>query len=185
MQDIDNALNNAYAQRQISTLYTQRNQYRVILEIDPHYQRDPNDLVAHLRHRRERRAGAALRRDQDRARPAAAGDQPSGPVSRRDDQLQPGARRAHRGRDRAVDRAVAEHAHARHAARRIRRRRPRLPAVDRRAAAADPRGADRGLHRARRALREPRASAHDHLDAAVGRARRAAGAAAVPAPSCR
>jgi hydrophobe/amphiphile efflux-1 (HAE1) family protein len=44
MQDIDNALNNAFAQRQISTLYTQRNQYRVVLEIDPRYQRDPNDL---------------------------------------------------------------------------------------------------------------------------------------------
>ena len=44
MQDIDNALNNAYGQRQISPLYTQRNQYRVILEIDPLYQRDPTDL---------------------------------------------------------------------------------------------------------------------------------------------
>ncbi len=45
IQDISNALNNAYAQRQISTLYTQRNQYRVILEIDPQYQRDPTDLA--------------------------------------------------------------------------------------------------------------------------------------------
>jgi hydrophobe/amphiphile efflux-1 (HAE1) family protein len=45
VQDISNALNNAYAQRQVSTLYTQRNQYRVILEIDPQYQRDPNDLT--------------------------------------------------------------------------------------------------------------------------------------------
>jgi hydrophobe/amphiphile efflux-1 (HAE1) family protein len=44
VQDIANALNNAYAQRQISTLYTRRNQYRVILEIDPQYQRDPSDL---------------------------------------------------------------------------------------------------------------------------------------------
>src|SRR5712691_4921006 len=45
VQDIANALNNAYAQRQVSTLYTQRNQYRVILEIDPQYQRDPTDLT--------------------------------------------------------------------------------------------------------------------------------------------
>lgn len=44
VQDIANALNNAYAQRQVSTIYTQRNQYRVILEIDPQYQRDPGDL---------------------------------------------------------------------------------------------------------------------------------------------
>jgi multidrug efflux pump len=44
VQDIDNALNDAFAQRQISTYYTQRNQYRVVLEIDPTFQRDPNDL---------------------------------------------------------------------------------------------------------------------------------------------
>ena len=45
VQDIDNALNNAFAQRQISTIYSQRNQYRVILEVDPQFQRDPNDLT--------------------------------------------------------------------------------------------------------------------------------------------
>src|SRR5919108_3309492 len=44
VQDIDSALNNAFAQRQISTIYTQRNQYRVILEIDRQFQRDPTDL---------------------------------------------------------------------------------------------------------------------------------------------
>ena len=44
VQDIANALNNAYAQRQVSTLYTQRNQYRVVLEVDPQYQRDPVNL---------------------------------------------------------------------------------------------------------------------------------------------
>ena len=44
IQDIDNALNNAFSQRQISTIYTQRNQYRVVLEIDPQFQRDPGDL---------------------------------------------------------------------------------------------------------------------------------------------
>jgi multidrug efflux pump len=38
---IDNALNNAYAQRQVSTIYTQRNQYKVVLEIDPRLQIDP------------------------------------------------------------------------------------------------------------------------------------------------
>ena len=44
IQDIDNALNNAFSQRQISTIYSERNQYRVILEVDPHFQRDPSDL---------------------------------------------------------------------------------------------------------------------------------------------
>ena len=44
VQDIDNALNNAFSQRQISTVFTQRNQYRVILEIDPQFQQDPSNI---------------------------------------------------------------------------------------------------------------------------------------------
>jgi len=44
VQDIDNALNNAFSQRQISTIFTQRNQYRVILETDPLFQLDPSNL---------------------------------------------------------------------------------------------------------------------------------------------
>jgi multidrug efflux pump subunit AcrB len=44
IQDISSALNNAFAQRQVSVIYTQRNQYRVILEVDPRFQQDPNDL---------------------------------------------------------------------------------------------------------------------------------------------
>jgi multidrug efflux pump len=44
---IDNALNNAYAQRQISTIYAERNQYKVVLEVDPRLQADPS-LLDHL-----------------------------------------------------------------------------------------------------------------------------------------
>jgi multidrug efflux pump len=44
VQDIDNALNNAFSQRQISIVYTQRNQYQVVLETDPRFQTDPSDL---------------------------------------------------------------------------------------------------------------------------------------------
>jgi multidrug efflux pump len=44
VQDIDNALNNAFAQRQISIIYTQRNQYMVVLETDPKFQSDPANL---------------------------------------------------------------------------------------------------------------------------------------------
>jgi multidrug efflux pump len=44
VEDINAALGNAFAQKQISTIYTQRNQYRVILEVDPRFQRDPSDL---------------------------------------------------------------------------------------------------------------------------------------------
>jgi hydrophobe/amphiphile efflux-1 (HAE1) family protein len=45
IQDVDNALNDAFSQRQISTIYRQRNQYRIILEVDQKYQRDPTDLT--------------------------------------------------------------------------------------------------------------------------------------------
>ena len=44
VQDIDTALNNAFAQRQISIVYSQRNQYMVVLEIDPKFQTDPSNL---------------------------------------------------------------------------------------------------------------------------------------------
>jgi hydrophobe/amphiphile efflux-1 (HAE1) family protein len=45
MQDIDNALNDAYSQRQVSTIYGPRNQYRIVLEAQRHFTRDPNDLA--------------------------------------------------------------------------------------------------------------------------------------------
>ncbi len=41
---IDNALNNAFAQRQISIIYTERNQYRVVVETTPGLQRDQSAL---------------------------------------------------------------------------------------------------------------------------------------------
>jgi multidrug efflux pump len=45
MQDVDDALNNAFSQRQISTIYTQRNQYRVVLDVAPEDRNDPEDLT--------------------------------------------------------------------------------------------------------------------------------------------
>ena len=42
--DVDNALNNAFAQRQMSNIYTQRNQYKVVLEATPAIQTDPSML---------------------------------------------------------------------------------------------------------------------------------------------
>jgi len=43
-QDIDNTLYDAFGQRQVSTIFTQLNQYRVILEVLPEYQQDPQSL---------------------------------------------------------------------------------------------------------------------------------------------
>ncbi len=41
---IDNTLYDAFGQRQINTMYTQLNQYHVILEAGPQFQQDPNTL---------------------------------------------------------------------------------------------------------------------------------------------
>ena len=41
---IDNTLYDAFGQRQINTMYTQLNQYHVILESQPQFQLDPNKL---------------------------------------------------------------------------------------------------------------------------------------------
>jgi multidrug efflux pump len=41
---IDNTLYDAFGQRQISTMYTQVNQYHVVLESEPRFQLDPNKL---------------------------------------------------------------------------------------------------------------------------------------------
>ncbi|TAM33860.1 MAG: MdtB/MuxB family multidrug efflux RND transporter permease subunit [Burkholderiaceae bacterium] len=41
---IDNALYNAFGQRMISTIYTQSNQYRVVLEVQPQFQQGPSAL---------------------------------------------------------------------------------------------------------------------------------------------
>ena len=43
-QMIDDALYDAFGQRQISILYTQLNQYRVVLEVQPEYRNNPDDI---------------------------------------------------------------------------------------------------------------------------------------------
>ena len=114
-QDIQSALNNAFAQRQVSTLYTQRNNYRVILEIDPQYQRDPTDLD------RIYVPGAngaqvplsAVTRIERGLQPLVINHQGQFPAVT--DQLQPGAGRHHRpgdARGRPRGRRVAHAGHA-------------------------------------------------------------------------
>ncbi len=46
-QTLDNTLYDAFGQRQVSTIFTQLNQYHVILEAQPDFQRNPQDL-SHL-----------------------------------------------------------------------------------------------------------------------------------------
>src|SRR6185503_16399838 len=43
-QAIDDTLYDAFGQRQVATIFTQLNQYRVILEVDPQFQQSPASL---------------------------------------------------------------------------------------------------------------------------------------------
>ena len=99
---VDNALYDAFGQRIVSTIFTQSNQYRVILEADPALQNSLQSLERHLPAVLDRRDGQvplsaiAKMRERDRA----AADQPSRPVPGDDGLVQPRARRLAR---RAVD----------------------------------------------------------------------------------
>ena len=44
MADVDNTLYDAFGQRQVSTIFTQLNQYHVVMEVAPNFQTDPNTL---------------------------------------------------------------------------------------------------------------------------------------------
>ena len=57
MQSVTDTLNDAFGQRQISTIYGQANQYRVIPEAQPRYQQDPNALSKILRYGRQHIVG--------------------------------------------------------------------------------------------------------------------------------
>ena len=43
-QNIDDTLDDAFGQRQVSTMFTQQNQYHVVLEVAPRFQRNPSSL---------------------------------------------------------------------------------------------------------------------------------------------
>ena len=59
-QAIDDTLYDAFGQRQVSTIFTQLNQYRVVLEVKPEFQQDPDALEQHLRARRRTAAQVPL-----------------------------------------------------------------------------------------------------------------------------
>ena len=111
---IDNALYNAFGQRLVSTIFTQTNQYRVVLEVQPEFRKGlaaldsiyvnaPN-AARGRRGRPARSPGARRRTRRDAADPAvgagagdrahrAAGREPHRPVSGGHDFVQPRARR--------------------------------------------------------------------------------------------
>ena len=91
-QMIDNTLYDAFGQRQVSTMYTQLNQYHVVMEVAPAVLAEPGRAEAHLSAGQRRRHGAAGRLHPVRAEYRAAPGQPPGPVPGGDDLVQPPAR---------------------------------------------------------------------------------------------
>ena len=178
-QAIDDTLYDAFGQRQVSTIFTQLNLYRVILEVNPGVPERPGRAARPaLRALRRRQPGAALgggARFADARAPLAVNHQGQFPVG--DPLLQPGARSTRSGeavrRDpqRRPTRSVCPRLHAafQGTAQAFRE------SLGQRAV-ADPRGADHRLHRAGRALRELHPSDHHPLHAALGRRGRAPGA---------
>ncbi len=173
VQDINNALNNAFAQRQVSVIYTPAQP----VSRDP---RGRSPLPArsrgprpHIRARQGQRAGADQRRDQRRQDAGAAGRQPPGSIPVRDHQLRAQRRHdARRGANRhqAGDRRAQD---ARHHPRRACRRCQGFRQAIQLSGSPHHRRAVGRLHRAGRAVRKPRTSHHHHLDLAFGGARRA------------
>ncbi len=115
-QAIDDTLYDAFGQRQVSTIFTQLNQYHVVLEVDPHFQQDPGGAQARSTSARPTATpGAAERLHplRDRAAPLAINHQGQFPAVTLSFNLAPGvslghavARDPRRG---ARDRPAAQH----------------------------------------------------------------------------
>ena len=89
---IDNTLYDAFGQRQISTMFTQLNQYHVVLEVDPSFSDESRDAGRHLPDHHLGWTGAAERIYSFRAHHHATDSESSGAVSDRDGFLQSRAR---------------------------------------------------------------------------------------------
>ena len=88
---IDDTLYDAFGQRQISTMFTQLNQYRVVLEVEPEFQKTSpltiyEDLYIRPASTRPRGStvcrSTCLQRSLEDRRPVSARRQPPGTVSR-------------------------------------------------------------------------------------------------------
>ncbi|MGT2433881.1 efflux RND transporter permease subunit [Cupriavidus basilensis] len=89
---IDNALNNAFGQRQVSTIYNPLNQYRVVMEAAPQYWQNPDglrDIYLITSTGAQVPLSTFSHYEPTNTR---AGSQPPGPVRGEHDLVQPGAR---------------------------------------------------------------------------------------------
>jgi hypothetical protein len=184
MQAVVNALYDAYGQRQISTIYGQSNQYRVVLEASDRIRTDAS-AIGQLRI-----TGGT---GQVPLAEIASITRTNGPLLvTRENQfpavtlsfnLTPG--HALSDAVEAVRQAERRAGHARHRHRPLRRRCGGVRHRPGRAALADPGGGGGDLPGAGHALRELHPPHHHPLHAALGRHRRPAGAGDSPGWTCR
>ena len=150
------------------------------MEVEPAFWQSPDALAATSTCGRAGGAQVPLQRVHAATQPDddAAGGQPPGPVPVGHAVVQPGpGRRARRRGRRDRGRRCAQIGLPATDPRQLPGHRPGLPGLARQPAAADPGRAGRRLHRARLLYESLHPPDHDPVDAAVGRRRRAAGAA--------
>ena len=90
---VDTTLNDAFGQRQVSTIYNPLNQYRVVMEAAPEYWQSPDTFEGRACHHCGRQRGAAVVVQPLRSDDHAALGEPPGAVRRVDDFVQPSDRR--------------------------------------------------------------------------------------------
>ena len=178
-QLIDNTLYDAFGQRQVSTMYTQLNQYHVVMEVAPQFWQNPDtlkEIYVKTPSGAEVPLGAFTHFEASTT-PLAVNHQGQFPAVTISFNLGPGVALGDAvnlisdaakqiGLPASIDGTFQGTAQA-----------FQIVAVQR--TDADPGGAAHGLHRAGNPVRELRASAHDPFHAAVGGRRGAAGAAVV------
>ena len=98
-KQIENTLYSSFGTRQISTIYTPTNQYKVILEVEPEYQRDPTALSLLYIRSSNGKLGTAGKRRQTHANHRPSDGHPYGAASVRHPRLQceAGSRPGRRG----------------------------------------------------------------------------------------
>ena len=104
-QMIDDTLYDAFGQRQVSTIFTQLNQYRVVLEVEPEFQQGPQalqNIYVRSRERRRRcRLSAFTQVERDARRRSSINHQGQFPAVTLSFNLAPGRVARRRGRRRS------------------------------------------------------------------------------------
>jgi multidrug efflux pump len=163
---IDQTLYDAFGQRQVSTIFTQLNQYHVVLEVAPEFQRNPHALDdIYIRSNTGGEVPlSAFTKFVPGAAPLAVNHEGQFPAVTISFDLAPGYSLGDRS-----NRDAREHR------RFVPGHRRRLPRVVEERAAADSRGPGHRVYRSRSSLRELHPPGDDSFDAAVGRRRRDSG----------